>query len=129
MAKSLKSLKNKAWTVFSTYIRQKFADSSDFVSCYTCGNKIHWKESQTGHWIEGHSNAVYINEDYVRPQCMRCNIFLKGNQGTFRDKIRQELGDERVDQLIIESKQVKILKSYDYEELIEHYSNLTKNIK
>jgi hypothetical protein len=57
-----------------------------------------------GHWVEGHSNASYINETYVRPQCYRCNMMMGGNQGEFRDRVRKELGDKVVDELLIKAK-------------------------
>ncbi len=118
---TLKSVKAKAWKAFSLYIRKKDMDSQGFVECYTCGVRKFYKEMQVGHWIEGHSNAVYINENYVRVQCPSCNLFHGGRQGEFRDKIRKELGDKRVNQLILEANQVKLLTIENYLELEKIY--------
>ena len=38
-----KTLIKKLDTVFSEYIRRKYADKKGIVSCYTCGKKAYWK--------------------------------------------------------------------------------------
>ena len=120
---TVSSAKRKAWSAFSLYIRTK--DSVDGVNeCYTCGKIYPVKRLQAGHWIEGHANTVYINEDYVRVQCYSCNVIKHGNQGVFRDKIRAELGSDVVDQLILEANQTKDLTLSDYIELEKYYKGL-----
>lgn len=121
MRSLLKRNKDKAWDAFSLYIRKRASNSMGMVKCYTCPTIAFYREMQTGHWIEGHGAAVYINEDYVRPQCVSCNMFHGGQQGTFRDRIRKELGDKKVDALIFASKQSVFLKAHHYKELEEKY--------
>lgn len=125
----LKFYKQKAWNAFSKYIRLHCVVANEYGHCYTCGLLTHYKDLQAGHWIEGHSNMVYINEDYVRPQCRGCNIFKKGNLGEFRDRIRKELGNERVDDLILQSRQIRKLTAQDYIDLYEKYVRLLKQLQ
>jgi len=125
---TLSSAKKKAWKQFSLYIRLSAANEFGLIQCYTCPARSHYKEMQAGHWVEGHSNVVYINEDYVRPQCASCNIFHKGRQGEFRDLIRKELGDARVEELLIESKQIKKISIQDYMDLENKYKDLIKEL-
>ena len=81
MAKSAKSkAKEKAWNVFSRYIRRKYADDNGYVACVTCGVKKHYKEMQAGHYVDSRNNSVLFNEELVYPQCVGCNMFKHGNK-------------------------------------------------
>lgn len=100
--------KKRAYAAFSIYLRTLWT-LKGFVPCYTCDAHCFLKERPgkrvtVGHWYEGHADVTYVNEDYVRPQCYRCNMMLGGNQGEFRDRIRAELGNAEVDRLIFEAK-------------------------
>lgn len=103
-----------------------------FVTCYTCDKHLVLKASRpglrvtVGHWVEGHTNATYINEKYVRPQCYYCNMMLGGNQGEFRDRIRKELGDAVVDQLLFESKQKVDISVSEYLQKEAYYKEKLK---
>lgn len=121
-----KKAKDKAWKAFSEWVRRSSADQFGFVKCYTCYTRTEWKFSDAGHWVEGHSNAVYINPEYVRVQCQSCNRFHGGRQGEFRDRLRKELGDEKVDQLLIDSKKTLKLSIFDYENLEQYYKEKLK---
>jgi len=124
----LKIAKEKAWEAFSIYYRMSNADINGMLKCFTCG-KIHpWKEMHPGHWVEGHNNVTYINPDYIRPQCVSCNIFKKGMQGEFRDRIRKELGDYTTDELLFESRKTKEISLTDYQELERFYKDKVNNL-
>ena len=45
-----KGLVKKLDTVFSEYIRRKYADKKGIVSCYTCGKKAYWKGEGYAEW-------------------------------------------------------------------------------
>lgn len=104
------------------------------MPCYTCDKHVVLKGSRPGervtcgHWVEGHRNATYIVEVYMRPQCYYCNMMLGGNQGEFRDRIRKELGDAEVDRLLIESKKDVQISVAEYLQLEAYYKQLLKNL-
>jgi hypothetical protein len=103
--------KKQAYAMFSLYLRTLWTNNGKRpVPCYTCDNHCFLKERPgkrvtVGHWVEGHGDETFVNEEYVRPQCYRCNMMLGGNQGEFRDRIRKELGDKKVDALLKAAKQ------------------------
>jgi hypothetical protein len=99
----IKTEKKKAWEAFSRYCRTLWTKYGP-VKCYTCDRVLTFKQVMPGHFVQGQSNRVYINGTYVRPQDFYCNIQLSGNQGTFRDRIRKELGNAEVDTLLLEAK-------------------------
>jgi hypothetical protein len=134
-AKSITKTKAKkqAWEAFSIYMRTLWTQKG-FVECYTCHAHCFLKERPgkrvtVGHWIEGHGDISYVNENYVRPQCYRCNMMLGGNQGEFRDRIRKELGNVEVDRLIFEAKNTKSdLTAQDYLDLKAFYKLKLKEL-
>lgn len=120
--------KAKAWAVFTIYYRMSNADSNGMLKCFTCDKLDHWKKMQSGHWVTGHNNATYINPDFVRPQCPVCNIWKGGMQGEFRDRIRKELGDYTVNELLVEARQTKEILLVDYIELEAKYKQKVKEL-
>jgi len=84
MKKTKKSKKQKlkedAWSLFSLYIRLKYADRNGYVTCVTCGTTKHYKEMQAGHFIDSRNNSVLFNEMLVHPQCYSCNCIKHGNK-------------------------------------------------
>ena len=125
--------KKRAYKSFSEYLRTKWT-LQGFVPCYTCDKHVVLKGTRpgervmVGHWVEGHSAKTYINEDYVRPQCFRCNMMLGGNQGEFRDRIRKELGNEVIDKLLLESKQTLEISAQEYLNLEAYYKVKLKDL-
>lgn len=127
-----KRAKVRAYSAFSLYLRTLWTQKG-YVECYTCGKHLTLKGKSgdrvmAGHWVEGHRNATYINEAYVRPQCFVCNIMMGGNQGEFRDRVRKELGDEIVDKLLIEARQEKDISAKDYLQMESYYKELLKQL-
>lgn len=74
---SLPSLIRKADTVTSEYIRRKYADSNGFLTCVTCGQKLHWKQAHCAHYIERAAKATRWLEENLHPACPSCNVFRK----------------------------------------------------
>jgi hypothetical protein len=121
LKKVKKITKQKVWEVFSKYIRLKYADKNGYVICYTCGRKMRWQESDAGHGASGRGNAILFNEKFVRPQCIRCNIFLKGNYDVFHAKLIKEYGPGILDEINKLKKTIKKFTQSELKELYEHY--------
>ena len=118
---SIKSAKKKAWDTFSKWVRLSNADSDGYVQCYTCPTRKHWKEMQAGHFIDGRGNVVLFHEGIVKPQCMPCNIFKKGNKDVFAPKMIMEYGGKKVMEFYALKNQVVQLRIADYNEITEIY--------
>jgi hypothetical protein len=121
--KRLKKItKQKVWEVFSKCIRLKYSDKDGYVICYTCGKKMRWQDSQCGHAVGGRTNAVLFDEEIVRIQCPRCNIFLRGNYTIFTTRLIKEKGMKWWENKLLNSKKVKKYSQSELRELYEHYS-------
>lgn len=118
---TLKSLKAKAWKLFSEYIRRSYADEGGTVECYTCGKLLHWKESHAGHAIPGRHNAVLLDAEIVRPQCPRDNLFMGGRYEIFTAKLIRENGLEWFERKLQAARAIVKYTRTDYEELIQTY--------
>ena len=118
---SLKALKNKCWKLFSEWIRRKDADAGGTERCFTCGKLAHWKELHAGHAIPGRHNAVLFDEEIVKPQCPRDNIFLGGRYEIFTTRLIKEHGMEWWERKLEESRRVVKYTRSDLEDLIQQY--------
>jgi len=85
------SAKQKAWDVFSLYIRTRdcirFTGDPEQGMCVTCKNPFPRTKLQAGHYVGGRGNAVLFNEKIVYSQCAYCNqkppMGLGGNYAAY----------------------------------------------
>lgn len=92
--------------VFSIFIRTRWMDYRGYVRCYTCPRILHWKEMQCGHWLRRGLSLTRWEPDNCRPQCEHCNEYENGQPEVFEAELREELGDERVDELVHMSREI-----------------------
>ncbi len=116
------SLREKLDVVFSKYIRSFYADWQGYVSCYTCEKRLYWKEAQCGHFIKRGHSSVRFDEENARPQCNFCNVIRGGEEKSFEEHLRDDLGDKRVDLLINRGKGLKSYSDSEYRDKIKLYT-------
>ena len=124
---SISKLKEKAWKLFSEWIRRKDAIYGENF-CITCGVWKSYKELQAGHWIPGRHPSVLFDERHCHPQCYHCNVGLKGNplayyhymEKNYTKRVRDEL--ERLDKVN------KQFKPYELESIIDIYTRKLKEL-
>jgi len=97
---TIKSAKKRAWTVFSEYIRKKYADKDGWVECITCGKRMRWNQSQAGHAMAGRYNSILFEEKLVRPQGKCCNIFKGGAPDEYHAWMLKEYGQDGYEELL-----------------------------
>lgn len=73
----LSTLTDKADTLASQYIRQKFANHAGNVICISCGKSLHWKDAHCAHYIERGKKATRWLEENLHPACPSCNVYRK----------------------------------------------------
>ena len=124
MAKKPKShakLVKELDTVYSKYIRWYYADHTGVVECYTCGVQKPVKEMQCGHFQSRRHKSTRWHEDNTRPQCVKCNMFSQGEQYLFGQKLKADIGDYAVDEIIQLSRQSVKYSTGDLQYLIDLY--------
>lgn len=119
-----KKLKNKAWYVFSIWIRKR-----DNATCVSCGVR-NW-DSTLGEWsIKGfnaghfYHNVLDFDEDNINCQCIRCNHHLSGNLAPYSVYLLSKLGENGFNDLYNRSKLAlkgELKSCQDYLNIIEKY--------
>jgi len=113
--KSKKSLRKKAWKVFSEWIRKR-----DDGICFTCGTRKPWKQQQAGHFI--HKDCLDFNERNIHCQCVRCNHFKSGELGIYANNLIKKYGPYVVDDLVFEGNQIHKFNIKELEKIVKKYS-------
>jgi len=126
---TLKSLKKRAWKMFSEFVRRRDADKDGFVSCFTCGERMLWKESHAGHAIPGRHNAVLLDPDIVKPQCPRDNVFLGGRLHVFATRLIKERGLEWWEEKLSNSRKAVKFSRSDLENTINLYKKKLETLE
>lgn len=93
---SLRSLKAKAWKLFSVWVRSHDANFQDKTACYTCYRLFPWTLLQAGHYK--HSSYDFDPRN-VKPQCAYCNNYAHGKPDDFYVHLVQEYGQEIAEEL------------------------------
>lgn len=111
---SLRGLHNKAWKVFSVWVRSKEADFSGYAKCFTCDKVFQWRDLDAGHFFHGRLDFDEMN---VKPQCTGCNRFRHGKHNTYGIRLAKMYGVEAVEEL--ERRSLKKGNNYSRKELEE----------
>ena len=86
--KRAKTLHQKAWAVFSKWIRNRDK------KCFTCNGNA----ENAGHFWHG---VLDFDEENIHGQCVRCNKWLHGNLAVYSTNLLALLGKKRFDALTI----------------------------
>ena len=104
----LPTLKRKAWTIFSRWIRNR-----DENVCYTCGSFA----AHAGHFIpQGGHQSVMFDPVNVNAQCVSCNLWRHGNLHEYSVRLIKQHGLDEFNAL---SERGRQLKKFTKEELLE----------
>ena len=131
--KSVRSLKDKVWPVFSLYIRMRdclrTTGKPDWGICITCGEPRHIKDADAGHFIQGRHNSILFDETCVHFQCRSCNRFKGGRQLEYRRAIIQLYGEGYDEELERRNNQTKHFTIEELEKLLDYYKQKAKELE
>lgn len=122
--KTQAQLKKMLDSIFSVYIRKKYADADGNVACYTCGKILPWQHIQNGHFISRSYLATRWHENNCRPQDVGCNVFGNGKPLDFEERLKKELGADYVENMKASRHQMLKLDRNWYKEQILKYKQL-----
>jgi hypothetical protein len=112
---SIPALTAKAQKVFNAWIRKR----DEGHLCISCGS---FNANQAGHYLSaGHHSVHRFNEKNVHLQCSRCNLYLSGNQISYRINLVKKIGAEQVEILEGTRHNKKKWDRLELEYIIEHY--------
>lgn len=117
-------LYNKAWKIFSEYIRQR-----DKGICVTCHAVNHWKDCNAGHFKHG---VLDFDEMNINCQCVGCNKWNHGRLDRYADFLREKYGDKAYEDLKIRASMAKKGHKYypwELEAIITEYKTKLSTLK
>ena len=112
-------------TIFSKYIRLRYADHAGMVECFTCGHRDHYKNVDAGHFQSRKHYATRWNEDNVQVQCKKCNMYYGGEQFKYAKK----LGEEKAEELWRLAHETVKISDYELREMIQLYKEKVKQLE
>ena len=110
----------------SLIVRIQASDKFGVASCFTCGRRLPYKMLDNGHFKSRQFVGTRFDFDNMRPQCQNCNRFLKGNLSQYRERLVNEIGEKRVDDL--DKKKANKLSTPELEELLKELKLKYKNL-
>jgi hypothetical protein len=87
---NLSDLIEEADGVFSKYVRLSAADKDGNVSCYICGDKNRWQDSQCMHYIPRANMYTRFLLDNCKAGCKGCNEYKGGNLIKYAERLERE---------------------------------------
>jgi len=114
MKKTLKSLRKKAWTIFSRWVRTK-----EKGVCFTCGKRFEISETDAGHFV--HRDCLDFDERNIHCQCSRCNRYLHGNLTKYAEHLIKKYGPDIIKELNHLGSKVKKFSRKELEDIINKY--------
>jgi hypothetical protein len=118
--KTIGNLKKTAWDLLSKIVRLTHSDGNT-CTCFTCGKLMFWKEAQAGHAIPGRTGSVLLDEEILRPQCVGCNVFGRGQYHIYTTKLIKEKGMDWWEKKLVEARQLRKWSRVELEETIKKY--------
>lgn len=127
--KTLSQLKKQAWCLLSQCIRREATKHAGICFCYTCSKVLQYAEAQASHAIGGRHNSVLFDEEIIRPCCVGCNVFLRGNYQVFVTKLIEENGFPWWQSKLADSRMTIKYDRLALEEKIEGYKQRLKGLE
>lgn len=120
------SLKKKADTEFSKYVRLRDSDENGIAECITCNAKVHWKKIQNGHFVSRKASTLRYDDENCNAQCVGCNVFKYGEQFLYAKAIDLKYGDGKADELMSRRNETHKFTIQELEEIIHDAKEQSK---
>lgn len=119
----------KLQTLVNLYVRLRDCGRGNTAPCISCSVPTPFDGSHGGHFIPTTYAATRFDENNIHHQCVRCNLFLHGNQLEYMVSMEKRYGREFVDDLMQRSRQPKKWTPIELEELIAVYKEKVKELE
>tara|TARA_R110000796_G_scaffold218320_1_gene334277 strand:+ start:154 stop:546 length:393 start_codon:yes stop_codon:yes gene_type:complete len=126
--KSRKSLIKKLDTIFSQFIRRRFAEN-EIAKCVTCAKQAHYKDLQAGHFMSRKHYSTRWDEINVQVQCSGCNVFRYGEQFKFGMYLEKAYGKGTAEDMHNKSREITKYSDIHLLEKIDYYNELLTNLR
>lgn len=122
-------LNDRLWKIFSEYIRLRDADANGYCRCITSGRIVHWKECDAGHFISRRHLSTKFDEQNVNAQSRHDKRFAAWKKYEHGLAIDRKYGQGTAEKLLIKSKQLCKISSFDIKVMENYYKEKVKELK
>jgi len=90
---TIKYLQGKVWDECKRIIRAYYGNE-----CVACGTKVYGSQLHTGHMFKEANLPMQMKYDLrlLRPECLRCNKFLNGNESWYMANVIRQQGGQYI---------------------------------
>lgn len=127
-ANSPSKLKKKLDTLISLYVRKRAADGLGNAQCVSCKKYYGWEEMQNGHYVSRANYSLRYDLRNCHPQCLRCNIFLKGNYPAYTNYLLENYGVAWLKTLIKDGEKIRKWTVPELQAKIAFYTEALKKL-
>lgn len=113
------NLDKKLDVLHSIFTRLKSCDENGFCNCYTCNNDMTYYTAQNGHFIIRQNTQFRWSDINTKQQCDYCNFDLQGNVVVFEERLKEQYGIEKIDEIKQMSKVSFKMTKWEKEELLK----------
>ena len=131
-SKTVSQWKKLCWKVFSEWIRERDSvrlspNGEREIYCFTCKNRISFKQAQAGHFQPGRYPVFLFDERQVNAQCKKCNskrpFGLGGNKEMYTLNMIRDYGEEEVRKMLQNKNNFGQWKTHELEEIYLKYKS------
>lgn len=126
-APSIAKLKKTLWERCKVIVRKRYQNSDGSWNCYTCSLRItNPQDAHTAHFIASSICGVTLRYslDNLRVCCGGCNVWKSGNWPAYYEHMVQEVGLEKVEELMRRRNDIGKGDRFFYQSLVDNYTEL-----
>lgn len=118
---TIRKLIKKLDSVYSKFIRKKYADDFGNVKCFTCPKVMRWEDAQCGHYCSRRHMSLRFEPKNTHVQCLGCNVFKHGELDIYALNLQAKYGDGILKELNALKNTTKQWTIGELQELIQKY--------
>lgn len=123
--KTHKDYLNDLQKVFNEFIRVRDKGKP----CVSCGRVVNGNGHASHMFSVGSSPSLRFNEDNVWRSCVECNLHKHGNIAEYSIRLREKIGEERFNSLVVNRNIPLKLSVEEIKQLIVEYKQKIKSLK
>jgi len=123
--KTHKDYLNDLQKVFNEFIRVRDKGKP----CVSCGCRVKGNGHASHMFSVGSSPSLRFNEDNVWRSCVECNLHKHGNIAEYSIRLREKIGEERFNSLVVNRNIPLKLSVEEIKQLIVEYRQKIKSLK
>lgn len=121
--------KHEADKWFSLYIRLKEADEAGIVTCFICGSRHWYKDTDCAHFMDRDNMSLRYNEMNCHACCTDCNRFDPNHADYYWHTMVSKYGQKEVEELMNQKHNLMKFTRYELQQLAKEFKEKFETLK